>query len=75
VLRKGVFTAKNDAFVLVTFGKNVAERVKCICLFKPRHDTQATLQLRLQCGLRERLYVDAADSRFWVKGVATHVQP
>jgi hypothetical protein len=36
VLGKGVFTAKNDASVLVTFAKNVAERVKCICLFKPR---------------------------------------
>jgi len=36
VLGKGVLTAKNDATVLVTFAKNVAERVKCICLFKPR---------------------------------------
>jgi len=75
VLGKGVLTAKNDATVLVTFAKNVAEKVKCICLFKPRCKMeQATLQFRRQCGLREGLYSDGADSRFWVKVAATSVE-
>jgi hypothetical protein len=36
-LGKDIFTAKNDATVLVTFAKNVARRFKCIRLFKPRY--------------------------------------
>jgi hypothetical protein len=37
MLGKGVFMAKNDATVPVTFVKNAAETGKCICLFKQRY--------------------------------------
>jgi len=77
VLWKGVFTAKKCYHT-----SNVCEeccRKGLVYLFKPRPRYKMAHKPRysfvVKSGLREILYSDGADSRFWVKGAAAPVEP